>query len=126
MIGWALTTVTAVGWGVGSLVVERLRVPLLVGLVTPSSVTVTVVLAAIVLSLLSQHSRLGSVRREQKPTVLPATTTVPPVQLARLLVAGRVMLMRLLAASASAPEAEVVNAIVDRAGAGGVARGPRW
>ena len=60
---------TAVGTGVVSAVVERLKVPELEGFVTPSSVMVTAVLAAIVLPLLSQHSRLGSVSREQKPTV---------------------------------------------------------
>src|SRR3954453_2637773 len=46
--GWAVTTVTGLGWGVGSLVVESSRVPFAPGFVTPSNVIVAVVEAGIV------------------------------------------------------------------------------
>ena len=71
----------------------------------------TGVVAAMARPLESQHSTAGSVSREQKPTAVPPTLTVPPVQLARLLPAGKLTLMRLLASSDSAPVEDVVNAI---------------
>src|SRR4051794_39950950 len=84
--------------------------PLEPGLVTPKTVIATAVPSAILRPLESQHSRLGSVRREQAPTAVPPTVTVPPVQLARLVPVGKAMVMRLLASSESAPVEEVVNA----------------
>ena len=112
VIGWA-PTVTAVDLGCGVAGGGEREGAVGGGVGDALERMVTAVLAAIVLPLLSQHSRLGSVRREQKPTVVPATMTSPPVQLARLVLGREGDVDAAVGGfSVSAPVAEVVNAIV--------------
>ena len=59
--------------------------------------TVTAAPAAIVFEPLSEQSTVASVSREQKPTAVAPTVTVPPAQFARLAPAGKVRWMRALA-----------------------------